>query len=399
MSEQAGALAENVLHFARALRAAGLSLGSGAILDALAAVEIAGLRNREDFRATLEAVFVKKREHAAVFEQAFNMFWRRRGYHEQLIASLSPAEEASPQKQEKPAPAAARAAQALSGKRAREQVVEQDQRLTMSDAEVLRAKDFAQMSAEEISAAQRAIAMLNLRDDARPTRRFAPDARGARIDPRRMFANALRPGGQMKLARRSPQKRKIPIVAICDISGSMSDYTRVFLHFLHALSAKRGRVHTFLFGTRLTNVSRALRHKDPDEALALCAQEAQDWSGGTRIGACLHRFNADWSRRVLGQGAIVLLFTDGLEREGVEELARATQRLHKSCRRLIWLNPLLRYERFEPRQQGVRAMLPHVDEFRPVHNLASVAARVQALSDNERAGVGVDPRVWLKRAG
>ena len=402
MSEHSGALAENVLHFARALRAAGLPLGSGAILDALAALEIAGLRNREDFRAALEAVFVKKREHAAVFEQAFNMFWRRRFYAEQLIASLSPTEEASPQAQEKPAPAAARAAQALSATRASEQVeqvVEQDQRLTMSDAEVLRARDFAQMSAEELVAASRAIAMLNLREDMRPTRRFAPDARGARIDARRMFRYALRPGGQMELARRSPQKRKIPIVAICDISGSMSDYTRVFLHFLHALSVKRGHVQTFLFGTRLTNVTRALRHKDPDEALALCAREAQDWSGGTRVGACLHRFNVDWSRRVLGQGAIVLLFTDGLEREGVEDLRLATQRLHKSCRRLIWLNPLLRYDGFEPRQQGVRAMLPNVDEFRPVHNLASVSALVQALSDHERPGADVDPRVWLKRAG
>jgi uncharacterized protein with von Willebrand factor type A (vWA) domain len=402
VSEKPGALASNVLHFARALRAAGLPLGSGAILDALAAVEIAGLRNREDFRATLEAVFVKKREHAAVFDQAFNMFWRRRGYHEQLIASLSPAEKAAPQKQQKPAPAAARAAQAVSAKRQIEQierVIEQDQRLTTSDVEVLQAKDFAQMSADEILAANRAIARLNLRDDSRSTRRLAPDARGARIDPRRMFRNALRQGNMMELARRSPQKRKIPIVAICDISGSMSDYTRVFLHFLHALSAKRGRVHTFLFGTRLTNVTRALRHKDPDEALALCAQEAQDWSGGTRIGASLHRFNADWSRRVLGQGAIVLLFTDGLEREGVEDLAHATQRLHKSCRRLIWLNPLLRFDRFEPRQQGVRAMLPNVDEFRPVHNLASVAALVQSLSENARARADVDPRVWLKRAG
>jgi uncharacterized protein with von Willebrand factor type A (vWA) domain len=402
VSQKPGALASNVLHFARALRAAGLPLGSGAILDALSAVEIAGLRNREDFRATLEAVFVKKREDAAVFEQAFNMFWRRRGYYEQVIASLSPAEGAVPQAHEKPAPAAARAAQALSAKRPHEEIeriIEQDQRLTMSDVEALRAKDFTQMSAEEIIAAQRAIAMLNLRDDARPTRRLAPDARGTRIDPRRMFRNALRPGGLMELARRSQQKRKTPIVAICDISGSMSDYTRVFLHFLHALSAKRGRVHAFLFGTRLTNVTRALRHKDPDEALALCAQEAQDWSGGTRIGACLHRFNRDWSRRVLGQDAIVLLFTDGLEREGVVELGRETQRLHKSCRRLIWLNPLLRFDRFEPRQQGVRAMLPHVDEFRPVHNLASVAALVQALSHEERAGAGVDPRVWFKRAG
>jgi uncharacterized protein with von Willebrand factor type A (vWA) domain len=400
-----GALAINIMHFARALRAAGLPIGPGAALDAISAVEVAGVRNRADFRAALEAVLVKKREHSPVFDEAFRIFWRRRGFLEQLIALMSPVDQpaGSPgAEMEKPAAAAARIAEALMGKREpqrEESAVAYDQSFTVSEAEVLQRKDFAQMSAKEIADAIRAIAMLDLSGDERRTRRFSPDHRGVRIDLRRTLRQSMRGGGRLiDLARVSPQTRKPPIVILCDISGSMNEYTRVFLHFFHALTEKRGRVHTFLFGTRLTNVTRALRHKDPDEALAQCSGEVLDWSGGTRIGQCLHQFNRDWSRRVLGQGATVLLFTDGLEREGVSELSREMERLHKSARRVVWLNPLLRFDRFEPRAQGLRLMLPHVDEFRPVHNLASVATLVAALS---RGGVGfaVDPRAWMKRAG
>ena len=400
-----GALAENILHFARALRAAGLPVGPGAALDAIEAAEVAGVRNREDFRAALQAVLVKKHEHAAVFDEAFRIFWRRRGFLEQLISLMSPVD----QKQsgqgapvEKPSAAAARVAEALMGKREPEREesdVSYDQSFTVSEAELLQRKDFAQMSAKEIADALRAIAALDLSQDERRTRRFAPHRTGARIDLRRTLRRSMRGGGSfIDLARAAPQVRKPPIVILCDISGSMSEYTRVFLHFFHALTEKRGRVHTFLFGTRLTNVTRALRHKDPDEALAQCSGEVLDWSGGTRIGQCLRLFNRDWSRRVLGQGATVLLFTDGLEREGVSELSREMERLHKSARRLVWLNPLLRFDRFEPRAQGVRAILPHVDEFRPVHNLASVAALASALSAGP-VGAAVDPRVWMKRAG
>ena len=401
----AGALAENVLHFARALRAAGLPVGPGAALDAIAAVEIAGVRERADFRAALAAVLVKRREHFAIFDQAFDLFWRARGLHDGMIALLSAQAEAGARPepgQEVAKAGAARLAEAFATQRAPQQVetlVEADRRLTASDEEALRAKDFAQMSAQEIAQAARAVAALALSGDERPTRRLAPDARGARLDPRRTFRNILRAGGMATLARRGPRLRKPPIVALCDISGSMSDYSRVFLHFLHALAVRRGRVQVFLFGTRLTNVTRALRHRDVDEALALCAREAQDWSGGTRIGACLHVFNRDWSRRALGQGATVLLFTDGLEREGVEDLGREAERLSKSCRRLIWLNPLLRFDRYEPRQRGVRAILPFVDEFRPVHDLDSVAALVAALSDAGAPRGSADPRLWLKRTG
>ncbi|MDP4593775.1 MAG: VWA domain-containing protein [Beijerinckiaceae bacterium] len=391
------------MHFGRALRTAGMPVGPGSILDAVAAVTVSGVTNRGDFRAALQAVFVTRREHLLLFDQAFDIFWKRRGFMEKLIAMMSPMAEPNRENQEraKPKAGAARLAQALMPKaepEVQEAELEVDQRFTVSASEVLQKKDFAQMTADEIAAAKLAIARLRLSSDQVLTRRFRADLHGLRIDPRRTFRKSLRAGGSgIELAQRSPVMRHPPVVAICDISGSMSDYTRVFLHFLHALTERRRRVHTFLFGTRLTNVTRALRHKDPDEALELCTAEVDDWSGGTRIGSCLHQFNRQWSRRVLGQGAIVLMFTDGLEREGTPELKAEMERLHKSCRRLIWLNPLLRYDKFEARAQGIRAMLPHVDEFRPVHNLSSMEALIEALS-GEIAPAATDPRLWLKRA-
>jgi uncharacterized protein len=228
------------------------------------------------------------------------------------------------------------------------------------------------------------------------TRRHQASANGRRIDPRRSFRRTLRDGGAIiDLAFRAPALRHPPIVALCDISGSMSEYTRIFLHFLHALGEKR-RVTTFLFGTRLTNVTRALRARDADQALALCSDQVEDWAGGTRIASSLHRFNREWSRRVLGQGAIVLLFTDGLERDGAEDLQVEMERLRRSCRRLIWVNPLLRYDGFEAKALGIRAMLPFVDEFRPIHNMASLGDLCRALDG--AASAGADPRAWLRRS-
>ena len=192
---------------------------------------------------------------------------------------------------------------------------------------------------------------------------------------------------------RSPREMHPPLVVLADISGSMSQYTRIFLHFLHALAEKRRRVHTFVFGTRLTNLTRQMRHRDPDEALENCSSAVKDWSGGTRIGDTLSEFNRLWSRRVLGQGAVVLLITDGLERDDVAGLAEEMERLRKSCRRLIWLNPLLRFDGFEARARGVRAMLPYVDEFRPVHNLNALSDLVASLgAARTRQSV---PRLWL----
>jgi hypothetical protein len=198
---------------------------------------------------------------------------------------------------------------------------------------------------------------------------------------RRTLRGSLRTGGDIiDIHRLGLIVKPAPIVALLDISGSMSEYTRLFLHFLHAITDARKRVSVFLFGTRLTNVTRALRARDPDEALASCSSTVEDWAGGTRIATSLHSFNKLWGRRVLGQGAIVLLISDGLEREADARLAFEMDRLHRSCRRLIWLNPLLRYGGFEAKAQGIKMMLPHVDEFRPVHNLSSIEGLIAALS-------------------
>jgi uncharacterized protein with von Willebrand factor type A (vWA) domain len=389
-----GALAENIVHFARALREAGVPIGPGAILDALAAVEAAGFGDRRDFYATLHAVFVKKHEHSLLFDQAFAIFWKRRGLLEKLIAMMSPQAPAS--RPPKPADAgASRVADALFKSNPQEPKpvpsIDLDARFTVSDQEILRAKDFAQMTAAEIEEARKRIRALVMPDDKRRIRRFAATTRRLRIDPRRSFRRSLQPSGAIALSYRAPLERVPPVVALCDISGSMSEYTRLFLHFLHALGETR-RVSTFVFGTRLTNVTRAMRARDPDEALAQAAKLAVDWSGGTRIGEAIGRFNREWARRVLGQGAIVILFTDGLERDGLSDLGRAVERLGKSSRRVIWVNPLLRFDGFSARAQGVRAILPHVDAFRPIHNLASMADLCETLAGGRDRGK--DPRKW-----
>jgi uncharacterized protein with von Willebrand factor type A (vWA) domain len=394
MSEPHGRLADNIVYFARALRAAGMPVGPGAVLDALAALATAGVGTRDDFYWTLHAVFVKRHEHSVLFDQAFHIFFRASGTLDALMASLQPAlSEAELAK-----PGARRIEEALfSGLNRPErqrQVTEADARLTVSDREVLQSKDFAQMSVAEIAAAKDAIKQLALDLDEVRTRRLRPHRHGHKIDIRRTLRASLKAGGAViDLKYLGPRTRQPPIVALLDISGSMSQYTRLFLHFLHTVTDARKRVHTFLFGTRLTNVTRALKARDPDEALAACATSVADWSGGTRIASSLHGFNKLWARRVLTQGAIVLLITDGLERDPDDRLAFEIDRLHRSCRRLIWLNPLLRFEGFEAKAKGIKAMLPHVDELRPIHNLEAMADLVRALS---MAGGG-NPKAWLDK--
>jgi len=393
-----GRLSENIVYFARALRAAGIPVGPGAVLDALAAVRTAGVGTKDDFYWTLHSVFVKRHEHSILYDQAFHLFFRRRGYLEQMLAAMLPETMAQPPAP--PKPGEQRVQDALfSGQREQEPVerqVEIDMRRTVSDRELLQRKDFAQMSAAEIAAAKDAIRRLVLSIDEVRTRRLAPNPRGHRIDLRRTLRESLKAGGAIiDLKYRGPRTKTPPIVALLDISGSMSQYTRLFLHFLHAVTDARKRVHTFLFGTRLTNVTRALRTKDPDEALAACTASVLDWSGGTRIASSLHAFNKRWARRVLTQGAIVLLITDGLERDVDDTLTFEIDRLHRSCRRLIWLNPLLRFDGFEARASGIKAMLPHVDEFRTIHNLESMRGLVEALSDHATRGPA--PKEWLRK--
>ena len=398
MDDDHGRLAENIVYFGRLLRRMGLPVGPGAVIDALSAVATAGLGRQDDFRVALGAVFVKRREDVDLFDQAFAIFWRKRASLEKLLDAPAPTA-SSTRHLEPPAPGASRLNDALLARpiaRTTDAAAEPDPRFSWSGQESFNRRDFAQMSVEEITQARRLISRLRLAHDEIATRRWTADPRGPSLDARRTLRQTLRAGGgSIVLARRARRLRPPPIVALCDISGSMKEYSQIFLHFLHVLTERRKQTQTFLFGTRLTNVTRALRGRDVDDALARVADEALDWSGGTRIASSLHAFNRDWSRRVLSQGAVVLLFTDGLERELNADLPHEMRRLQASCRRLVWLNPLLRYVGFEARAQGVRAMLPFVDDFRPLHSLASMED-LCAVLNRPKPREKFDPRLWLR---
>ncbi|MCR4266259.1 VWA domain-containing protein [Nitratireductor sp. ZSWI3] len=375
-------LADRIVGFARMLRRAGMRVGPAAVMDAIQAVLTVGIERREDFYWTLHSTLLTRHEDHALFDAAFRLYWARR--EDRDDAPIDDDAEEAEVLPEKPQPGNRRAEDALDEERRaiikKRPQFELDARLSFAAMEVLRKKDFAQMSAAEVAEARLAMRDLVLPFDRVATRRFRPDPRGARVDPRAMLRSSLRTGGGLILPKfRSPRRIAPPLVALVDVSGSMSQYSRIFLHFLHALTEKRRRVHSFTFGTRLTNITRPLSRRDSDEALAEASAAVRDWSGGTRIGTALEAFNRLWSRRVLGQGAVVLLITDGLERDHIEVLSREMERLHKSCRRLIWLNPLLGYDGFEPKARGMRAMLPHVDELRPVHSLDALADLCAAL--------------------
>ena len=379
-----GKLTENITHFARALRRAGLPLGTGRIVDGVNAIEAVGVGERSDFYHALRACFVSRPEHRTVFDQVFRLYWRDPRFLDQIRNLLLPTVGEAPPPPEAQ-DAERRAAEALLDDAAppdpigeeSDGEVEFDARFTMSAAEKLKHQDFEQMSVQEAAEARRAIANLRLPIKPISVRRTVSSSVGRIPDWRGTTQASLRSGGDIAaLAHKRRRVRQPNLVALCDISGSMASYSRMMLHFLHAASNTRGagwsQTHAFTFGTRLTNITRHLRQRDPDAALTAAGKEALDWEGGTRIGACLHQFNREWSRRVLSQGAIVLLITDGLDRDDPDLLAREAERLHLSARKLIWLNPLLRWDGFSPKARGVRALLPHVDMFRTCHNLASL---------------------------
>jgi uncharacterized protein with von Willebrand factor type A (vWA) domain len=380
----ASKLAENVVHFTRLLRGAGLRLGPASGLDALAATAAVDVLQRDEMYWALHAVLVKRPEDFALFDQAFRLFWRDPfGLHSamaQLLPHIRVPRETTvsrrvaeawrpPSASMKPVP----------------EKTEFDAALTFSPDEVFRRRDFDQMSAEELARAKRLVARMAKALRPVRTRRFASDPHGAAVDLARTVRESRKTFGDLApLCFRSRVSQPPPLAVLCDISGSMGRYSEVMLHFLHALLDDRdagSRIQAFLFATRLTNVTRILQRRDVDEALARCGREVQDWSGGTRLRTCLREFNRQWSRRVLGAGAVVLLVTDGLDRDPEPGLAAEAERLHKSCRRLIWLNPLLRWEGFQPKALGVKALLPHVDEHRPVHNLDSLEALGRALTE------------------
>lgn len=384
-----GKLAENVVHFAGFLRRAGLPVGTAQVLDAIAALQLVGLGRRTEVFAALRAVFVSRQDHDELFALGFDTFWRDPfGATEALSMLLPPSKADRPTKSK----VRRRISEAWRGAGPRSKPKHRpdappppeitiDMRNTASAREVLRHRDFEELTADEEAEVRKILARFRFPWRELRTRRTRPAAHGTTIDLRRTLHASRRAFGEpVRLLWRAHRTRPPPLVVLCDVSGSMERYSKMILHFLHALTNDRDRVSVFVFGTRLTPVTRALRHRDVDVAFAELSNVVRDWHGGTRIAACLEAFHHDWARRVLGGSATVLLVTDGLERDDPDQLEHVMARLARWCRRIVWLNPLLKYEDFEPRAKGVAAILPHVHEHRPVHDLASLEALADALS-------------------
>jgi uncharacterized protein len=390
-------LTDNLLIFARGLRLAGVKVGAGEVMVAVHALQITGINTKRDFYDILHTCFIKRHEDSLIFSEAFALFFKKRGLLEKMMEILLPQTKIPPQAQKKEA-GATRINEAFFPKKnfsEEKTEIESDAADSYSAEELLNNKDFAQMSAAEMNEAFARIRRLVLPQDDHETRRFKADIKGSRVDLRASLRGFISDSVMLKL--KSPRREPPPLVILADISGSMSAYSRVLLHFAHALMQIRKNVHVFTFGTRLTQVTRALKHKDIDLALIAASRLVPDWGGGTRMASCLHAFNKDYARRVLSGGAIVLLVTDGLEREDLDKLEGAAARLSRMSRRLIWLNPLLRYSGFEAKARGIKLLMPLVDEFRAVHNLSSIAELVKALGGKNVSRIFIRTRMAENR--
>ena len=382
-------IAENIVHFVRVLRRAGMPIGPDRVLAALAALEQVGPQRRDDVHAALAAVMLDRHEQQAIFDAAFAAFWRDPKLLEQLMHALLPKVSG---RGEKAATRAGRLAEALAPPRAPSapnpanqsapEEIRFDTALTFSERERLQRADFESMTTAEFALAKQLAEALPL--PVEPVRRRRHEAHasrqpGGRVDLRATLLRMARQPHTLAPVYSRPRTEAPALVVLLDISGSMDRYARLLLHYVHGLTRRHLKVHTLTFGTRLTNITRSLRHRDPDEAMKQADEQVQDWRGGTRIASCLDEFNRRWARRLLGSNAAVLLITDGLDRDDHGDLGHAAAQLHRAAHQLVWLNPLLRFDGFEPRAAGVRALLPHVDRFLPVHNLSSLADLGRAL--------------------
>ena len=381
-------IAENVVHFSRVLRDAGMAVGPDRVIAALAALDAVGIDRRDDVHAALGAVMLDRHEQQTLFDAAFDAFWRDPKLLEQAMLQMLP--KISGRGEKALAPRANRLAEALASPRREAKAagdsakdeIEFDAAFTFSDRERLQRVDFETMTTAEFELAKRLAEEVPL--PVEPVRRRRHEAardprRGARVDLRATLLRMARQPQTLAPAW-TRERRELPtLVVLLDVSGSMDRYARLLLHYVHGLTRRHLRVHTLTFGTRLTNITRSLRHRDPDVALERAAALMQDAKGGTRIASCLDEFNRHWARRLLGSNAALLLVTDGLDRDRQGDLAGAAAQLRRHAHRIVWLNPLLRFDGFEPRAAGVRALLPHVDRFLPMHNLASLADLGRAL--------------------
>ncbi|WP_429283874.1 vWA domain-containing protein [Paraburkholderia sp. GAS41] len=384
-------LAHNVVHFVRVLRGAGLPMSPSHAVDALEALRWIDLSRRDDVRAALAAMLISAPDAREIFNAAFNLFWRDPDWEGKLRALLLPKVRNGlppPKRNNRLADALAARPPGLRHPHAAPETEQHElhAHVTFSAEERLRHRDFETLSADEWRTLRHVIRGHRLPLATEPTRRLKAASRGTHADLRASARHAVRSGGDWTVWKyRAVTERKPPLVLLLDISGSMSAYSRAVLYFCHALLQSRERLQVFLFGTRLTNATRALRERDPDVAIASLADQVMDWSGGTRIGAALAEFNRRWARRVLTGRATVLLVTDGLDHEAIDMLGSEMARLRRFAHRVVWLNPLLRYSGFSAKARGVRAILPHVDAHRPVHNLDSLAAFGRDLAQLTRA--------------
>ncbi|GAB4154367.1 MAG: VWA domain-containing protein [Roseiflexaceae bacterium] len=370
----------HVVAFVHLLRIMGVEVSTGQTLDLVRALDHVSIISRSDFQHAARATLICKREDLPQFEAAFAFFWRTPSFDPMMMAL--PVVKMPPRNLRLPTPK--KGSDGDGGDRE-----EQEERLsltmTYSQGETLRSKDFGAFTWEEVQACKELMKKLTLRVAPRRTRRTKPTPRGHRIDMRRMLRHNMRYGGEpIILPRKEVRTRQRPLVVLCDISGSMDRYSRILLQFVHVISNGLHDVEAFVFGTRLTRITRLLRERDIDEAVAMVSKQVVDWSGGTRIGETMKQFNYQWGRRVLGRGPVVLLISDGWDRGDPKLLGREMERLQRSCHRLIWLNPLLGSANYQPLTQGMQAALPHVDDFLPVHNLLSLEQLGEKL-----ASVGV----------
>ncbi len=384
-------LFENVLLFARLLRRAGMTVGTGQILDLARALPAIDVGNREDFYHTARVILVGRREDLPVFDTLFNVFWTSRtanilkeqASNRRVPSSTSDViDDCIPDSGglEEEAP---RIVEMTTEDEAGDEVEEEEDELSAqpnvllaySQDELLRHKDFDAYTPDEMQRARRLMQEIRWKIARRRTRRFEGSPVGRFLDLRRTIRQNLRNGGEVfSLAHRRLRTRPRSLVLICDISGSMDRYSRTLLQFLHTVEHGLDRVESFVFATRLTRITHELRTRDPASALNEVGRTVQDWAGGTRIGEALRIFNYTWSKRVLGRGAIVMIISDGWDRGDIPTLREEMERLQRNCYRLIWLNPLLGLPSYQPLTQGIQAALPFVDDFLPVHNLDSLEA-------------------------
>ncbi len=389
--------AQRALAFARLLRRAGVKTTTGQAMDFVRAIEHIDISRREEFREAARACLVTHKDDLPVFDRLFDLYWRAKPeYTDGLLQQPDPDDliELAPEEGEEAEETEGSSIEGARGRRldAIEAIEEAEEgegsetesladAFSYSPAEILREKDFADFTEDELAQIRRFMQQLTWQIGRRRSRRKVASPKGRFIDPRRTMRRSLQSGGvPLTLARRQTKTKPRQLVVICDVSGSMDRYSRILLQFIYAVENGMAKVEAFVFGTRLTRVTRLLKHQDIDEAMRRVAREVQDWSGGTRIGQSLQTFNQEWARRVLRNGAVVLIISDGWDRGDPQLLAQEMARLQRSCYRLIWLNPLLGSPRYEPLTRGMQAALPYIDDFMPIHNFASLEALAKHLS-------------------